>query len=748
MYYRIKFVCLLSPEFNGSHSIKMYFAIYVTVYYLFTGKHRPCKRDERKDSSANEIGSTQNSLNLYAYFSKAKFIIHASFICCLLGFVTISAIVTMLVIIGVGTNNETFELMLYCITDLQYYICNMILFLAYCLLLLLLTHLPYLLGIIMPHFDRYVRFLAMSSGLFWICKPRSENPFCTGNKWDKFKPPVIDQEKREKVLKQPFRKEKIPDNLDAIVIGSGIGGLTVAAILSRAGKRVLVLEQHDRAGGCCHTFICRHLQFDFGIHYVGGMDNRNPSVSKVLLDQISDGQIHWKELDKNYDSVHIGNSADRKIFDILSTSEGFVESLTKHFPEEVAAIKKYLTMVEDVCKGEAMFRYIKFFPQWFVSFFNYTGLAYYSDFFQMSKKTLQDILNEITDNEDLKTVLAYNFGFYGNLPNDTSFVMHALLVNQFLNGGYYPVGGGSEIAFHIIPVIERSGGRVLVKAPVAHILLNDDNTHVTGVDVQRGKESIAIKAPLVISNAGILNTYTCLLPRHLYGLNVNLNKVKSGIATLQLFVGLRGNSEELEVKVRSNIWAFIDNNLKTLHAYVSGAPEDAEEEGIPSLFISFPSTKDPTWEERFPGKTTCTVIALAPYEWFERWKDEKMGKHSRDYHDLKKALGNKIWAQVLEMFPQLDGKVICFEIGSPLTNRYFISSPKGEIYGCDHNRDRFSPITAAILRPETPVPGLYLTGQDIYTCGFTGAMQGGLLTSMALLKRDLFKDLQDICETL
>ena len=56
----------------------------------------------------------------------------------------------------------------------------------------------------------------------------------------------------------------MPENLDAIVIGSGIGGLSVAALLSRAGKKVLVLEQHDQAGGCCHTFIEDGFEFDVG----------------------------------------------------------------------------------------------------------------------------------------------------------------------------------------------------------------------------------------------------------------------------------------------------------------------------------------------------------------------------------------------------------------------------------------------------------------------------------------------------
>ncbi|KAL6476488.1 hypothetical protein MHYP_G00149870 [Metynnis hypsauchen] len=61
-----------------------------------------------------------------------------------------------------------------------------------------------------------------------------------------------------------FRKDHIPVDLDAVVIGSGLGGLSAAAVLAKAGKRVLVLEQHDQAGGCCHTFQNQGFEFDVG----------------------------------------------------------------------------------------------------------------------------------------------------------------------------------------------------------------------------------------------------------------------------------------------------------------------------------------------------------------------------------------------------------------------------------------------------------------------------------------------------
>ena len=58
--------------------------------------------------------------------------------------------------------------------------------------------------------------------------------------------------------------KRLPENPDAIVVGSGIGGLTAATALAKAGKKVLVLEQHDQAGGCCHTFIEKGFEFDVG----------------------------------------------------------------------------------------------------------------------------------------------------------------------------------------------------------------------------------------------------------------------------------------------------------------------------------------------------------------------------------------------------------------------------------------------------------------------------------------------------
>lgn len=101
----------------------------------------------------------------------------------------------------------------------------------------------------------------------------------------------------------------MPPKIDAIVIGSGAGGLSTAALLAKAGKKVLVLEQHDQAGGGLHTFVEKGYEFDVGVHYVGEMGS---GLFRTLFDQLTDGQLEWAQLDDAYDVMSIGYGKDKR----------------------------------------------------------------------------------------------------------------------------------------------------------------------------------------------------------------------------------------------------------------------------------------------------------------------------------------------------------------------------------------------------------------------------------------------------
>ena len=212
------------------------------------------------------------------------------------------------------------------------------------------------------------------------------------------------------------------------------------------------------------------------------------------------------------------------------------------------------------------------------------------------------------------------------------------------------MGGASEIAFNIIPTIEAAGGRVLVRACVTNILTDDLHQRAVGVTVKQGNMAYDIMAPIVVSDAGVLNTVKKLLPPEAvksHGLKKRLlSKARHGLALMSIFIGLDGTKEELDLKP-SNVWAFRDENLdQTVEDYINKAPEDALQETPPLMFLSFPSTKDTTFNERYPGKTTCAIVTVTPYEWFEQWKDEKALHRSQDYEDFKNTIANHLWEQV------------------------------------------------------------------------------------------------------
>ena len=139
---------------------------------------------------------------------------------------------------------------------------------------------------------------------------------------------------------QSYRKQPPEGDYDAIIIGSGVGGLATAALLAKhGGRRVLVLERHYMPGGFTHVFRRRGYEWDVGVHYIGGVGDRR-SATRRLFDHITDGSLEWAPMGEVYDRIILGE----KSYDYVAGSEGFARRMKEYFPDEARAIDRYLEL--------------------------------------------------------------------------------------------------------------------------------------------------------------------------------------------------------------------------------------------------------------------------------------------------------------------------------------------------------------------------------------------------------------------
>ncbi|MCI0459603.1 MAG: NAD(P)/FAD-dependent oxidoreductase [Gemmataceae bacterium] len=520
---------------------------------------------------------------------------------------------------------------------------------------------------------------------------------------------------------QPYRAWDGNGTFDAVVIGSGMGALTVAAILAkRAGQRVLVLERHYTVGGFTHVFKRPGYEWDVGLHYIGEMQQPGSEL-RAVFDYITDGQLAWADIGDVYDRIITPAGA----YDLVAGAERFRARLKEYFPREGRAIDRYLGLLASCFWAVRPFFIEKVLPgplSWLV------GPLMRMPFLRYARPTTRAVLESLTQNQELIGVLTGQWYNYGLPPGRSSFAMHAIMAGHYLGGASYPVGGASRVAAAIAPVIVRAGGKILINAEVTQILV--ERGRALGVRMSDGRE---IRAGVVISGAGVLNTYTRLLPAPVadgLGLPDRLRPLEPSIAHLNLYVGLRQSDKQLGLGT-ANLWVHPSpDHDRNVADYLADPSRP-----LPCLWFCFSSAKDPTFPARHPGRATLQVMTYASYDSFRRWDRARWHRRGEDYEALKQRFAALLLEKLYEHVPQVRGQVGYSELATPVTTRHFANYASGEIYGLAHTPVRFR---QRFLRPRTPIRNLYLTGQDVANAGVAGAMLGGVFCATCLLTPNLY----------
>ena len=283
-----------------------------------------------------------------------------------------------------------------------------------------------------------------------------------------------------------------PEQADAIVVGSGIGGLFCANLLAQGGLKVLLFERHYMLGGFCSTFRRNGFVFDAATHFYPSLGNPSTLTGK-LLRQL-DIPTEWVKMDP-VDQFHIPGLPP---FAVPADFGQYIEKLKKWFPEEIASIDRYFSELRQA--------YLYGLLYYFKGIDNEQARRF-------EKFSLAGKLDEHFHDPRLKTLLMADAAHWGSLPNRTSYLFDAMLRLSYFLGNYYPRGGSQKFADYLGHGVERRGGKVLKCAAVERILV--ENGKVQGVRIstvsKRQPEQYVFRAPVVVSNGDALHTYRDLI---------------------------------------------------------------------------------------------------------------------------------------------------------------------------------------------------------------------------------------------
>lgn len=503
------------------------------------------------------------------------------------------------------------------------------------------------------------------------------------------------------------------NHYDAIVIGSGIGGLAVAAILSKFDRqKVLILEQHFILGGFTQEFKRKDYQWDVGLHYVGGMGESE--IGRIVFDYITDAKLKWQKISDPFETLVYPDFT----FEVYADPQKYQADLIQQFPKEKQGIVRYFADLEKVGRWDYLRQMETFLPNPIGSILG----SIVNRFGKTFQQTTKNYLDRHFRDPQLKALLTSAWGNYGLLPSQSAFYIHALVMSSYLKGGWYPIGGAQEIAKQILPVIEESGGKAIAQHQVTEIMV--ENGVAIGVKATRTHHPHAdietYYAPVIISDAGAFNTYTKLLPEGegtMY--RDKIAAFPKGNSVSILFLGLKESAQALGFQ-GGHHWIYSSYDHESTLQQQLAAP-DWE---IHSCYLSFPSLKDPLAQSH-----TAEVMVYADYDRFSSWREQPWRKRDADYYALKDRIEHNIIDFVDRHYPGFKDAIEYSELSIPLTVEYFDASDRGAIYGIPFVPERLQQHWTNV---KTPIKNLYLTGADAVSPGIMGALFGGVMAAAIL----------------
>ena len=506
---------------------------------------------------------------------------------------------------------------------------------------------------------------------------------------------------------------------DAVIIGTGLGGLTAGAYLAREGVRVLLCEMHRGPGGYLTSFTRKGFTFDGGIQ---GLQDGG-----FLMAMLQDLGLRDR-VDFHPCRYALGGPDFFIPLDQVSDVVKFYRNLGRVFPHQARGIDRIARDAEVFCSF--MFSAIQMpnpvfvpwaevlrrVPGWYRD--HKSSLKHAGEFFRKYRITMDEYFRQHVDDADLLRLL-------NQLSYTGSPAPFALIFVTFLMDYHYPRGGVQVIPDLLAEYILDHGGEIRYRTLVDQIIL--ENGRARGVKTSDGE---VIRAPFVISNGDARRTYLSMLPAGAVPepYRRGVQEAQLGESFFSVFLGVNIPPEKIPTRGCSHIVYWPDYHGIDIDAYARAEDERIYENA--PIMLNCNSIGDSSLAPR--GKSTVTIQSVAFAEFARHW-GTKNGRRTPRYRELKKKVEDKLIATAERIIPGLSKKIEVRFSGTPLTfQRYTLNSGGASVGWTFHPQKAFNAGLNAFRGFNPPVKNLYQVGHWAMSPGGTpsGYMTGKIVSGI------------------
>jgi len=493
------------------------------------------------------------------------------------------------------------------------------------------------------------------------------------------------------------------EHFDVVIIGSGMGGLVSADLLSKEGYKVCVVEKNKQIGGSLQTYVRDRVIFDSGVHYLGGLD-KGQNLYQIfqylgIMDKL---KLQKQDMDV-FDRILV--EGEDTYFDYAQGYDNFIAKLLEHFPNEEKALNAYCDKIKEVCSKFPLYNLRKG-----------DDIHSKSDVLEIDTKAF---IESITDDVRLQSVLAGNNALYAGQGDKTPLYVHALILNSYIESSYKCIDGGSQIAKYIAKNIRAQGGEIKRHAEVKKIVVADGK--VSHVELNDGTE---IYADHFISNIHPVKTLEL----------TNTDVIKAAYRNRLKSLENSVSSFTINIVFNKDSFPYIRHNFycgKQGHVWTVA---DYTEENWPLGYAAYvsASSKSDVWADGM------SILTYMRFEEVEPWKDTfntvaNVNDRGETYEEFKIRKAEKLLDMVENKFPGLRQHIKSYYVATPLSYRDYIGNDDGSLYGIVKD---YKHTLKTFISPRTKLGNLYFTGQNLNLHGILGTAMSAIVTCNTLLGND------------